>query len=509
MTDKIDSNVTGARYTEEVSIKTLPGSPVWYPLEPNSYKDFGGNSKLVARNPINPTRQRKKGTITDFDANGGWNQDLTLNNLTRLFQGFFFADVRERATTAPMNAVALACTSVVGSTTDKYNFSASPGAFVVGNLILASGFGVAANNGLKHVQLVEATDIQTVETLAAEASPPAAAKLVCVGHQGATADLTLTLNGAQVVLGSTVLNFSTLGLVEGQWLWIGGDTTATRFGGAQYGLARIALGGVAAHALTFDKVGWATPGADSGTGKTVQIFFPTILRNEPVSTNIKTRSYQIERTLGSDTDGPMSEYLTGALASELTLNVPQADKINVDLTFVACDNEQRTGAQGLKTGSRPANASEDAINTSSDLARVNLALVTSDAAVAPLFAYATELTLTVNNNLSPNKALGTLGAFNISAGEFDVDGKVTCYFSDVTAVQAVRQNADVTLDFFIAKNNQGLVWDIPLLGLGNGLLSVEANKPITLPLDTSASESPFGYTLALMSFPYLPNLATA
>ena len=79
---------------------------------------------------------------------------------------------------------------------------------------------------------------------------------------------------------------------------------------------------------------------------------------------------------------------------------------------------------------------------------------TSEAPVA-LFAFSDEITFTINNGVTPNKAVGTLGAFEATAGNFAVSGSITAYFADVAAVAAVRQNSDVTMDMALVTGNAG------------------------------------------------------
>lgn len=514
-TYKIDSNVAGLRYAEEVCLKQLPTlaadghDPIWIAAEANSFSDFGGQTTTVARNPINPTRQRKKGVVTDLDASGGFQQDLTFFNTTSLLQGFMFADIREKKTTKPVNGDDIAVTAV-DSATKTYTTAAGGGTgFAAGDVVLAEGFGVSANNGPKTVASATGTTVVISEALVNEAAPPAGASLTKIGVQFGPGIASIVMNGQLVRLTISAGDFTTMGLLPGEWVFVGGDDPTTQFTDNAPGVARIR--NIAATYLEFDKVDWASPIADAGAAKAIRVFFGAIIRNEPNPADIVRRSYQLERTLGQDASGTMSEYLVGAVPSELTLNVTQADKVTVDMTFVACDHQIRNGATGVKPGTRvslgPADA--DAYNASNNVVRVKLASVTDDADVVPLFAFSQDFTLTINNNLSPNKAVGVLGAFDISAGTFEVGGSLNAYFASAESVQAVRNNEDITIDVFFVAENRGVLYDVPLLGLGNGRLNVEQDQPIMIPLDTSAAESMFGYTLLWMFFPYLPDVAGA
>jgi len=505
MANKIDSNVTGLTFAEELTLGTLPGSPVWYTLEPNSYDDFGGSIATIARNPINAGRQRKKGVVTDLDAAGGFNSDLTQTNLKRLMQGFMFADMREKATTLPLNAAQVVITNVDGVNED-YEAASGLDAFVVGSLVQAINFSNPENNGLKRVTIAAAASLTVAEDLVAEASPPAGAYIQTVGFQGVAGDIDVDGAGALPALTSTTLDFTTLGLIPGEWIYIGGDTAITAFTNAvNNGFARI--NSIAANRLEFDKTD-ATMVTEASTTETIQLFFGDVIKNEALPANQVRRTYQLERQLGDDGNGTQSEYLVGAIPNELTLNVAQADKITVDLSFIATNNEQRTGLAGLKTGTRPTLVEATAFNTSSDFSRTKLALLdAADSNPTPLFAFVTDFTLSINNNASPNKAVGVLGAFDVSVGTFEVGGSMTAYFADVTATQAVRNNSDVTQDFIIAKDNAGICFDVGLLALGDGRANVEQDQAITLPLEVGAAVNKFDHTLLINFFDYLPTAA--
>lgn len=494
--NKIDSNDTNTRYAVEESIGVLPANPVWLPLEPNSFSDFGGNATLVARNPINNSRQRRKGVITDLDASGGLEQDFTQTNLQDILQGFMFADFRRKAE-QDVSAVAADTMTVADGT-----------AFKIGDIVKGADFAETANNVVFDVTGVTGNDL-TVPGAVADTT----GRIVCVGTSAAAGDIDVDADGTWPALVSTTLDFTTLGLSAGEWLFVGGDDAGTSFVTvANNGFKRVSK--IEANRLEFD-ISSAPMATEDGAALSIKLYFGRFLRNEQRD-KIKRRTYQIERTLGKPdtTDAAdQSEYLVGAVPSEFSFNFGTADKAVANLSFVAIDNEQRSADDGPKLGDRPALTDSDLFNTSSDFSEIKMNIWTPGAeSPSPLFGYLQEMSVTINNNLSPNKALGVLGAFEVTAGTFQVSGAITAYFTDVAAVQAVRNNSDVTMHAILAKDNAGVILDLPLVALGNGRLNVVIDQPITLPLSMDAAEASrinpaVDYTAAFVFFDYLPTMA--
>lgn len=618
---KVDSNVTGLRYQEETSIGVANSANPWLPLEPNSYDSFGGEFTTVARNPINAGRQRQKGVLVDLDAAGGFQSDLTQDNLQDILQGFFFADLRRKNdvgfdrqprragqqgefddytitdidTTADTitvdSRVALSAAVVIGGTgyavgdvvevTDvnatilarfivtgeaagvvttvaltlesfsggregRTSVDTAVGAattaitgsgdnaltltltydnglsWQTGDLLWIQGNTDSQNNGVFSVASAADNVISVNEDLITDATPAATATMSTIGFEGAAGDIDVDASGTLPALTSTVLDFTTLNLIPGEWIFVGGDAAANAFtsldsdgNSVNNGFQRIFS--VAANRLEFDKTTF-TMVTEASTTETIQLFFGRVLKNEADPTLQVRRTYNLERTLGApDSDFPteiQAEYLEGWTPNELTWNFNTADKVTADLTGVALDVATVDGPTPLKSGDRPALRSGDAFNTSNDITRLKLSVLDRNAGSNPsaLFAFLTEFTLTVNNNITPNKAISVLGAFDVTAGQFNVEGSMEAYFANVDALTSIRNNDDVTLDFALVKGASGSKFgtlvDVPLITLGDGRLEVEQDEPITLPLDIPAgADRVFDHTSLMVFYDHLPNRA--
>lgn len=505
---KLDSNQTALSIAVESTLRHLPGSAgvdaVWYGMSPNSYSDFGGDTKTVARSPLNASRQNFRSVVVGQDASGGFNTDFMQDGLFRVMQGFCFADAHEKPDTQPeATAVGITINDV---TSTAYEASTGLAGFPADALVYASGFTVAGNNGL-HLCTASAAGSLTCGGLAAEASPPATARVQMVGYRAAAGDLTMAVTGSLVTIGSTVLDFTTLALNVGEWIFIGGDASANQFlNAANRGYARIAS--IAAHALNLNETTF-TPVADAGTAKLVDLYFGKYLRNELDVSLIKRRSYNLERTLGDNGTGLQAEYLEGSVADEVDFNFPLEAICTVDMKFVSCAYTQRTGGQGVKAGSRVVAPNSKAYSSSTDIYRHWIAPAYEGALNGGgAFGFCNDAKLTIKNSVAPTQAIAAgLYAIDTTAGNFELSGSITAFFTDVASVAAINNNTDMEYNVIMAANNKGCVFDVPMLGMGGGKIAVTKDKEITIPVDLMGAQGNDGYTFSLTQFAYLPAAA--
>jgi hypothetical protein len=139
-------------------------------------------------------------------------------------------------------------------------------------------------------------------------------------------------------------------------------------------------------------------------------------------------------------------------------------------------------------------------------------IVSGDEDPDPLFAFFPSATVTINNGVTPNKAITRLGAFDMSTGDFMVSASVQGYFSSTDAIASVKNNDSLTLDIMEFRNNQGWVLDFPLVTAGDGSIQIEKDKPMMVPLTLEAAsgeevDSNLDHTALMCWFDGLPDRA--
>jgi hypothetical protein len=510
MSNKIDSNLTTFAFAEELSLQTLPVTPIWYGLDVNSYSDFGSDVTKISREPINGTRQKLKGSISAISANAGFNVDLTKSSVSRLMQGFFFNNAIEHFTTAPLNAAQTLLTGV-GAGDGIYNATAGLSGFAVDRLVYCSGFSNPANNGLFKVISATATVLTTDNVNSIVEVPTNKAVIEVVGFEFDSDELDIAVNSSKMTLTGGTNGAILQTLKVGSWIWIGGDNTNHQFSAANSGFARVSA--TTSVSASFDKTTF-NPVIDAGAGKSIRIFVSSFYANAINSSGIITKSYHLERQVGNDGTGTQSQYVTGAVANEFSMSFKSKDKISADLSFIGLNSEERTGTQGIKSGARTSIASNEAsYNSSLDVYRAALAPFNPAVLNSPKsIGFVTDLKFGIKNNVSALEAIGETTGFNINIGSFEVTGDLEAYFTSFAAVSAIKNNSDMTLDIIISSPNDtnsyhAKIIDIPLIEIGNGKLNVVKDQAVKLPISAGGLRSQHGYTASWSEFAALPLLA--
>lgn len=352
---------------------------------------------------------------------------------------------------------------------------ATGAAFAVGHLVRTSGFGTAGNNGLFKITTGSAT-VPAVGAglLTDEAAPPAAARMKVVGFQGASGDLVAAADG----ITSTTLDFTTLGLVVGQWIKVGGTGAAFRF--ATEGCnnwARIIA--IAANKLTLDNLpgSWAT---DTGTGKTLRVFFGDQLKNG------------VTKKFGTIARGFMGQavptYIVqkGMLVNQGEITLDTGAQIKATYTFMGLTGSASTTSL---------DSSPDAATTNQVMsAAVNVGRISQGGVAVAGPNFVKNLSLSINNNARVIEAIrsdGLVGPVDINLGENTTEVTLNTYFGSNTYYAAFLAGASTNVASVIAKNGQAVVLAVPRMTCTDGNPSAGGkNQDVMVPFKAMASMDP-------------------
>lgn len=492
MADLQSTNRVKLSKVRESTFGVTPTSPVFKEQRQTS-SSLALNPQTVVSNEIRSDRQVTDLIRVGLQAGGDVGHEVSFkavdDDFEEALQGAWsLKPVRDNAGTSDSVVTAVTASSDTYTTTDT-------GAdFVAGMLIWAEGFTNSGNNSLFKAQSGSSGTAVVAPSspgLTDEAAPPGTAVVRAVGFEGASGDLVAAASG----LTSTSLDFTTLGLTVGEWVRVGGTTTGSKFAtAASNGWCRISA--IAANALTFDRLpsGWTT---DTGTGKTIQVYWGDFLSNGTTK-----RSSTFERQY-LDHSPTTYEYLTGLTLDQLTINAPAQ--------AVATYTAQYVGAGGSTTTTRASGATDIAaptkavLNTSSDVGRIafNGSEITGP-------NYVMSATVTINNNLRRQNAVGSVAAVGVGNGEFGVTGTLETYFGDSSVLDKVMNNTLTSFDMRLGRsdgNREKLVLDFPSIKLSSGSPTVSAkNADVMLSAGfTAFMDATLGYTMSIGRFHYLPD----
>lgn len=508
----MSSLVRSESVTVESAIEsTLGTQPTtgWRQHQPNpdGIQDFYPKIKKVRRAPLSKNRQNEKGDVVDLDAAPKLVHDLNKEMLDHYGAGIVLATEKwsggtgtgRFAVTAGLVKGDVALSAVAAG---AYTV-ASGGAVAAGTLLYARGFTNAANNGLQVAATLSTGTSINVTAAVLEASPPAGATLEIVGFQGGTSDITATTTG----LASTALDFTTLGLNVGQWIWIGGGTKASPgllgFTGSGYrGWARITA--IAAHALTLDRT-LTAQAADTGTGQTIQIFFGSFLRNVAIdNADYAETSYQIELSLPGAATAAATDYIyaQGCLVDTFEVNSPLTDKTVATLSFVGTNITDASTTRATGASTAPTPLATAALNTVTELARLRVVDPATGNAVS---VDINNWKLMLKNHVTPQKQQATFGAARMIVGKCDVEVDFEVFLVQDDVIKAIRDNRTLQWEACLRNNDCGVVFDVPSGTFEDGAEKFPANGPVTAtPKLMGFRDATYNYTLGISRFPYLP-----
>ncbi|HET9893235.1 MAG TPA: phage tail tube protein [Mycobacterium sp.] len=506
--------VAGAEKANVVAVKeTALGTPATaggQTLQPNA--DGIGNYypqlKTVTPQPLSKLGQDEKAIIVDEDAKPTLTMDLTKDATDAFGEGILLVKAKHNGGTGVAYFTNnLPTPTVTARTTSAYTVNAN-GALQAGTLVVPRGWATGANataNGT--LQVVGASSTGTSIPVAggvAETPSGYTVTLEAAGFRGASGDIQLNASGN---LTSTVADFTTMGLVVGQAIWVGGTIGSGHdFATAAYrGFALVVA--ISANLLTLERRQWTVGSADTGTGKTIDIYFGRLLRTVAFTdADYQEPSYNLELTYLKLQSGTTDEYVysNGNLVDQVDIDGTAQGLIGLTLTFLGQTIANPTTSRATYGGSAAGPLCTNRFNTVTQIPYVVLKNKADETVISDDIQ---TWKLSYMNHISAQKQQGFFGTKRIVVGRRSAALTATVALTSDAAMTACANNTSLTFGAGINNPDGGLFFDVPSVVCTNAPPKFPQNSWITLDLTLAGFRDATGNTtLRVTQFPYLPTV---
>ncbi len=485
-----DANRTIVRAIAETVFNTTPATPRFETqLINNSVLSAGVQTVISDR--LDSTRNVADLILVGNESGGGWDFETSYGAQDLLIEVAMMNTWSEK-TFADNDGTADSNITDVETVGDTYTTVAVTPVWILGMLVNATGFTDALNNGIKTaVAASGSTTLDVAENLAIDAAPAAAARLKHVGMVGASGDLSSTAGATDSIdITATSGDFTTFGLNVGEWVLIGGTAAGDRFAtGANNDWARISS--ITATTLVFDIVptGWAT---DAGAGQTIKVWF-----GDSISNGVTERSLSIEQEF-PDLAVPEFLYYSG-MRPDIEWSMPNKSLVTGAVSFMGATFTAPATSRfaGATTKAAPTTG---VMNTSSNVGEIQEGGVDLG---DPNFVL--EATLSFNNTLRRQDAVGSLDSIGIGLGRFMCEGTLNTYYGSSALYTKLLNNTVSGYNTKLIKDNQASVWDVPTLKFKDGNPdSPGVDTDRVIPLGFQGIKDPIlGYTALYQRFEHV------
>ncbi|HIK61994.1 MAG TPA: hypothetical protein EYF98_15035 [Planctomycetes bacterium] len=279
-------------------------------------------------------------------------------------------------------------------------------------------------------------------------------------------------------------DFTTLGLVQGQWIRVSGFADSTI-----NGVYRVS-GTVTTTAIPVTRSAGASTEI-AGASVVIEV-------GDTLVNGVTQQSYTIERKF-ADQDTPLYEYLRGMVPGTFSMTATAKSLVTCAFGFTGSTQEYTTTrVTGASDQDATASGSFNVFNASSNVGQIVEAGNTIAGA-----NFVTEATIEIENNLRERNAVGSLGAVSIGSGEFTVTGVLNTYFDDKSLAEKVVTNTESSFSISFNDNaGNTLVLDLSRVKFSEGSPEVGSkNEDVMLNLSFQAILNPnTGDTLKITRF---------